>query len=129
MDLSTLETEYMATLGSGPRVVAFKPLVDDSPAVLPAGQVVLTGWESTSSVSHVSLRSLYEAQLAPPSPTMRSTIGLDLNISAPRNDDALVKDVVASPVFASASSPELPSKKFALPADLGGGFTQWAPSM
>jgi hypothetical protein len=128
MDLAILEQEYVATLGS---VARARPLmlIDDTSALSPDAPI-LSGWEHASSVAPVSVRGLLDgaSQAAPASP--RATkIGLNLNITAPLDDeDALVKDVVASPVFHAPLSPELHSKKFALPADAA-GFTQWAPSL
>lgn len=123
MDLAVLEKEYTATLGSGAAQLSRRTaLIDDMP--LSPDAPILSGWEAPSSITHVSVRSLLVGSpISPPA----SKIGLNLNISAPRDDEALINDVVASPIFEPPISPELPSKKFALPSELDGGFTQWAP--
>ena len=50
------------------------------------------------------------------------------SITAPMVDDTTLNDVVASPVLGPPVSPASPSKKFALPSHLEGGFRQWEPS-
>lgn len=127
MDLAILQAEFEELVRGSGAPTQKRTFFDDVPLLDVTDAPILTGYESAASLAHCDVRSLLDLEAKQP-PTPKATIGMSmLSISPPADGDSLVKDVVASPTFEATISPELPSKKFALPMDVA-SFTQWEPS-
>ena len=125
MDLATLQAEFEELVRGSGAPTQKRTFFDDVPLLDVTDAPILTGYERAyaASLAHCDVRSLLDLEAKQP-PTPKATIGMSmLSISPPADGDSLVKDVVASPTFEATISPELPSKKFALPMDVA-SFTQ-----
>ena len=132
VDLAVLAAQYEEHVrGSGAPARSSRTFLDDAPlsALDVTDAPILTGYEHAASLAHCDVRSLLQLEASSSRRTPQAAkIGMSvLSISTPADGDSLVKDVVASPTFEATISPELPSKKFALPMDVA-SFTQWEPS-